>query len=129
MFSYSGDPSTSDRDEVRYLIQDTDSNDFYLDDAEIDYHINNESNNLQAAIEAAEQIAISLADKADSVDAQEVSAEFREQSERYWKVADKLKQRKDEDGSGLQNVGTADTLFKENNAQFNIGIHDNNEIF
>lgn len=36
-WSYSGDPSTSDRDSLRFLIGDTDSNDQLLQDEELDY--------------------------------------------------------------------------------------------
>lgn len=129
-FNYSGNPSDSDLDEVRYLIHDTDSDDYHLEDAEINYHINNEGSNLQAAIKAAEQIAISLADKADSVDAEEVSAEFRSQSDRYWKVAKKLDSRKAESGSGAKQLSTGTTLWNDDpDKQFEIGQFDNNERF
>jgi len=36
-WSYSGDPSSSDRDAVRFAIGDTDTNDQQLTDEEIDY--------------------------------------------------------------------------------------------
>lgn len=39
-FNYSGDPSTSRRDEVRFLIQDTDEACALLTDLEVDYVIN-----------------------------------------------------------------------------------------
>ena len=38
-FTYSGDPSTSMRDAVRFLLNDTDSTDVLLTDAEISYLI------------------------------------------------------------------------------------------
>ena len=36
-FEYSGDPATSAKDEVRFLIGDTDENDALMQDEEIDY--------------------------------------------------------------------------------------------
>ena len=38
-WTYSGNPATSTRDEVRFLIQDTDTNDQQLQNEEIDYLI------------------------------------------------------------------------------------------
>ena len=51
-FTYSGDPGSSTRDLVRFLITDTNSADPYFQDAELDYLITTWGNGYTAAIEA-----------------------------------------------------------------------------
>lgn len=129
-FSYSGDPTNSNIDEVRYLIQDTNSSDNVLEDEEIQYHLDNNSNNLRAAIDAAETVATNFARKADRVDAEEVSANYREQADRFRNVAQWLEARKNEQGSGLKSLSTGTTLWNDSpDQQFSIGQFDNNEAF
>ncbi len=55
-WTYSGDPSDSSRDEVRFLVGDTDSTDELVSDEEIAYAIVEESNNLLAAAKVAKAI-------------------------------------------------------------------------
>ena len=50
------DPSSGDRDKVRFLVQDTDSTDAHLQDAEITYLVSTWGNVYDAAIAAAEII-------------------------------------------------------------------------
>lgn len=49
MWTYSGDPTTSARDEVRFLIGDTNENDPQLSDTEIDYLLLQTGGNAQSA--------------------------------------------------------------------------------
>lgn len=56
-FTYSGDPSASDLDRVRFQLGDTDSTDPMLQDAEIQYCIDQESSFLGAIARACEAIA------------------------------------------------------------------------
>ena len=56
-FSYSGDPSKSSTDTVRFLVQDTNSKDVLLQDEEIAFLVNEEGSVEQAAMRAAETIA------------------------------------------------------------------------
>lgn len=51
-FTYSGNPGSSTRDLVRFLISDTDAADPYFQDAELDYLITTWTNGYTAAIEA-----------------------------------------------------------------------------
>jgi hypothetical protein len=51
-WSYSGDPGASTRDEIRFLIQDTDTNDQLLSDEEIDYLISVWTDPYAAAVAA-----------------------------------------------------------------------------
>lgn len=57
-FSYSGDPSTSQKDQVRFLIGDTEVDDMILTDAEIEWCITNRgSTNLYLAASDAADLA------------------------------------------------------------------------
>ena len=60
-WSYSGDPSSSDRDQVRFLIFDTDTNDQLLSNEEADWLLSQNSNIYMAAASAAEAIAAKFA--------------------------------------------------------------------
>lgn len=53
-FTYSGDPSTSDKDRVRFLIPDTDPEDMLLSDTEIQWFLDEDKNFYNAAANAAE---------------------------------------------------------------------------
>lgn len=56
-FTYSGDPSNSTRDELRFLIQDTDQTDFAFQDGELDYFLLGSGDNpFSAAIRAIETL-------------------------------------------------------------------------
>lgn len=56
-WNYSGDPSTSSKDGVRFLVGDTDSNDPQLQDAEILFLISQYTNIWKSAAYAARSIA------------------------------------------------------------------------
>lgn len=64
-FNYSGDPSDSDLDLVRFLLQDTDSTDVLLQDAEITALITIQGSAQKAAAQGAEVIAAGLGRKID----------------------------------------------------------------
>jgi len=51
-FNYSGDPTSSTRDEVRFLIGDTDSTDAQLQDLEVDYLLTKYTTAAKAALAA-----------------------------------------------------------------------------
>lgn len=56
-WSYSGDPKTSPKDEVRFILGDTDAIDPILSDEEIEYTLELSDNNVQrAAAEACSKI-------------------------------------------------------------------------
>jgi len=55
-WTYSGDPSTSPKDEVRFIIGDTDSSDPQLSDGEIEYLLSEYGSPLAAAIPAIESL-------------------------------------------------------------------------
>jgi len=64
-WTYTGDPSANNRDEVRFLIGDTDNADKIVQDEEIAYAIANEANNRLAAIRIVRTLAGKYARKVD----------------------------------------------------------------
>lgn len=67
-FSYSGDPTSSTKDEVRFLIGDTNSRDPQILDAEIAYLIGTEGSALDAAIAACIAIDARYSREVDATD-------------------------------------------------------------
>lgn len=66
-WTYSGDPSTNDKDAVRFLIGDTDTTDQQLQDEEITYLLNiNGGDVYDAAIAAARSLASKYSRQADT---------------------------------------------------------------
>jgi hypothetical protein len=63
--TYSGNPSNSTRDQVRFLLRDTDMSSPILTDAEIDWLLTEEPNVYLAAASAAEQVTSRFANLAD----------------------------------------------------------------
>jgi len=60
-WTYTGDPAISDRDEVRFLVGDTDADDTQVQDEEIAYAISVEGSTLRAAVRVARAIAAHFA--------------------------------------------------------------------
>lgn len=89
-FSYSGDPSTSDIDHVRFLLQDTDCNDPRLQDEEIMFLLTQNPDPRTAAAEGAERIAAHYARLTDFRigDYNESASKY---FEHYTKLAKQLK--------------------------------------
>jgi len=65
MWTYTGDPSANNKDEVRFLIGDTDNTDQIVTDEEITYAIAQESNNTLAAIRVVRAVIGKYAKKVD----------------------------------------------------------------
>ena len=92
-FTYVG-PATSDRDKVRFLIQDTDSTNPHMTDEEINWLIAEWADVYDAAANAADVLAGSYAHKADyskSVGDLTLSETFSTQSERFASLATNLR--------------------------------------
>lgn len=64
-FSYSGDPSSSDKDAVRFLIRDTVAATKEFEDEEILYMLATKGNPRSAAVLALKTLAVKYADKVD----------------------------------------------------------------
>jgi|SRR5690606_24112387 len=79
VWSYSGNPSTSEKDEVRFLLGDTSQDDPLLQDEEIEYLLDqHDGSALTAAVEGCERIIAKLSREADmSSGATSISASQR----------------------------------------------------
>lgn len=64
-WSYSGDPSQSDKDAVRFLIQDTDENDQQMSDEEINWLLTENGSSRNTAVAACRVLAARYAGKVD----------------------------------------------------------------
>ena len=98
-FTYSGDPSTSSRNYVRFLLNDTDSTDALFSDEEINYVITEWSGDeYEAARELAEILIARFARLADSssksVGDISVSESYSSKITHYKELADSLYKRK-----------------------------------
>jgi hypothetical protein len=133
-WSYSGDPASSDKDEVRFLLQDVDPQVPLLTDTEINYLIAEwtprfGSNTMVASVAAA-IISRKFAGVA-RVDADGVSVDTSSLSKTYAGVAVQLKQEYEEgadveadiDLSSIQIPTSFDASVAPLN--FSVGMHDN----
>lgn len=134
-WSYSGDPESSDLDQVRFWLQDTDPNVRLLTDTEVTFHVNTWKTRYDSLVYAAAKAAESVATKFAgvlSVSADGVSVDVGGLAERYAAVARRLYQvHKD-----LQVGGEIDLSNLMTGSQpdygiapltFGIGLHDNRE--
>lgn len=91
-WTYSGDPSASQRDAVRFLIGDTITADQLLQDAEIDFCIAQQSGSYLAAAMACESICALYSRLADS-SIGDVSQSMSQKSAQYSAKAEELRRR------------------------------------
>jgi hypothetical protein len=92
-FTYVG-PATADRDKVRFLIQDTDSNAPHMTDEEIAWLLTEWADVYDAAAQAADILAGSYAHKADyskSVGDLSLNETFSTQSQRFSALATSIR--------------------------------------
>ncbi len=90
-WTYSGNPASSLRDRVRFLIGDTDSTNQLLQDAEIDWLLSQWNNDAYvAATQACNSLATRFAAKSDyskSVGDLSISTQYGQQADRYRALA------------------------------------------
>ena len=135
-WTYSGNPATSDRDKVRFLVFDTDTNEQLINNEEIDWLLSEQSNIYLAAANAAEAIAAKFA-KDITRNAVGLSATVGNRARFYLDLADKLRdqvgttnQRGDVFAGGLT-ISGKDALDNDSDAvqpAFKIGQFDWNGI-
>jgi hypothetical protein len=98
-FTYTGDPAGSNRDKVRFLIQDTVASNALIQDEEIAYLLATWNNDVfDAAIAAAELISGQFARKTNysrSVGDLSISESFASSAAEYRTLADRLRMQKD----------------------------------
>lgn len=135
-FTYSGDPSTSTRNYVRFLLNDTDSTDALFSDEELNYVISEwNSDAYEAARECAEILIARFAREADSssksVGDISVSESYSQKIQHYKELALSIQMRKlrkspptiKANSDALKS--TDDRTTTDFNTDFRAGIHDN----
>ncbi|MNC35873.1 hypothetical protein D3C75_843710 [compost metagenome] len=121
-WTYSGDPSTSDLDQVRFLCGDTDEAYSFLSDEEINFLMTDQKNLRRVAIKAIEQIVTKLA--ASSVD-YTIGPESVKASQRMANFA-RIKRLLQQDlRAGLAFPIMTQAEEPPCRPLFNIGMHDN----
>lgn len=88
-WSYSGNPSSSERDAVRFLVGDTDTNDQLLSNEEIDYLVTLHGSVHRIASESARAIAAKFA-RLMNRSIGGLSADFSAKYRQYLELADNL---------------------------------------
>lgn len=90
-WTYSGDPASSTRDAVRFLIGDTDSTDQLLQDAEITYVISESGGSVyQAAHDAAYAVASKFSRMATSKSVGDLSLSYSDRAKAFFDLANEL---------------------------------------
>ena len=122
-WSYSGDPADSKKDEVRFLIQDTNPNEQLISDEELQFLITQNSNTLLAASYACNAIATAFSRFPDTQEG-DISVNCSQIVEQYTEKAKYFRNR--------ANLGTKicfENRTKENgrpsNPEFSLGQFDN----
>ena len=126
-YSYNS-PGASAKDTVRFLIQDTDENAVLLDDAEINWLVDEANNNVyEAAAQACLIILAQVAEQSDeTIGSTTVSASSK--TDNYEKLYVKLKARADTKNRGIPlflHSGLSQDDYPV--PQFSIGMQDNVE--
>ena len=97
-FTYSGTPSASQRDAIRFLLNDTDSTDVLLQDEEISFLVSTWSNTYEAARGGAEVIASKFTRDADNTSKTvgdiSISKSFSNKAKEYRALAKSLFEQK-----------------------------------
>jgi hypothetical protein len=135
-FTYSGDPSTSTRNYVRFLIHDTDSTDALFSDEELNYVITEWGNDAYKAARECAEILIArfsrLADSSSkSVGDISVSESFTSKIQHYKELANSLLAREMRKApprpfANAQALkSTNDRIIDDYNTDAYTGIHDN----
>ena len=127
------DPTSGDRDKVRFLIQDTDSTDAHLQDAEVNYLISVWGNVYAAAAYAAEAIAAKYSHKTNysrSIGDLSISESYAESATKFRELARTIRTQELDlfppttkiNASAI--IATADKLVTTYKTDFYTGMHD-----
>lgn len=131
-WTYSGNPSNSTLDAVRFIIGDTDTNDQLLSNEEINYYVAEHGSVLRIASESARAIAAKFA-RYMSRSIGGLSADFSAKYRQYLELADNLLAKEELQpvspyGSGWS-ISQKETIDSDDDRQPTFaakGIHDNN---
>lgn len=127
-WSYSGDPSTDDKDHVRFLIGDTYSGDPLVSDEEIAFALTDESTSVyRAAAKVARHIAAFFRRNV-SYSMEGTAIQAQQRSEQFAALAEELEKRADKEtvpASGNAGIIADLPVYPESVAIFDIAMHDN----
>ena len=134
-FTYSTDPSTSTRNEVRFLINDVDSTDVHFSDSELDYLIAEWVDVYEICRAACETLASRFNRLADSTSKSvgdiSVSESYSAKSKQYTDLAENFLKRRMRKtpprpfANAQALKSTNDRLVEDYNTDAYAGIHDN----
>lgn len=129
-WTYSGDPASSDRDTVRFLVGDTVTTDPLATDEEIAWALGINSNVYIAASMIAESLATKFATMKVSVKIGPISEEYGNRAEFYAKRAKELKNNASANATLIPYAGGISLSDKEgldsdNETIFKVGMDDN----
>jgi len=135
-FTYSGDPTTSTRNKVRFLINDTDATDVLFSDEELDYLSGEWGTNVYEIARGACEVLIArfsrLADSSSkSVGDISVSESYSAKIAQYQALADSFLARRLRKAPPTMRanadslLSTDDRDITDYNTDFHVGIHDN----
>lgn len=134
-WTYTGDPSVSNRDKVRFLIGDTDTNDQLVNDEEIAWALSEGGSIYQAAHDLCTVIASKFARLATSKSVGDLSLSYSDRAETYHRLAERmlhLADRRDvpTPWASPKNMVTADDRIElgEQGHEFHTGLHDNQRL-
>jgi len=113
-WSYSGNPASSDKDTVRFLVGDTKTDDPLVTDEEIDWAITEEINKYCAAALIAESISAYFATQADLVKIGPIWEQYTKRSENYAKKAKDLRNKSSNKNTFAVYAGGIDIADKIN---------------
>lgn len=130
-WTYSGDPASSNRDAVRFLVGDTLPADQQMQDAEIEYLIVQHGTAQLAAAAAAEALVARYARKVDVTDG-DTSLRFSQRADEYRELAKTLREQRASGAAPLPYVGGVSISEVEAKAcdtdrfpdVFSVGMHD-----
>lgn len=109
--TYTGNPATSERDQVRFLVGDTDTKNFLFTDEEIDWLLSEEGSPLAAAARACEILATRFAREANTA-VGELRVDLASLSEQYAERAKDLRRRLAVAAARPQVRSTRDPMFR-----------------
>jgi len=123
-WSYSGNPSDSGKDAVRYLVGDVDADEAFVLDEEIDWALVQANDNIYAAAASvAFNLSVLFATKAEQTKIGPLTETYQTRSKRYAEIATRMEKRASSktgfsvEAGGITNGTTRDPIFT-------IGMHD-----
>lgn len=134
-WTYTGDPNVSDRDKIRFLIGDTDTNDQLVNDEEIQWALDEAGSIYQAAHDLCTVIASKFARMATSKSVGDLSLSYANRAETYHTLANRmlhLAERRDvpTPWASPYNMVTSSerTELGMQGHEFWTGVHDNQRL-